>query len=103
LQRIVVLGDLLMASRPDDKSDRDIWRCRELKRSGAQIHAIASGYRSQFFALFDHGRGDLEILLAVVVTRASGYEAGIERGPDDERDVLLADGRKKKSSGPYRR
>jgi hypothetical protein len=35
LQRIVVLGDLLMASRPDDKSDRDIWRCRELKRSGA--------------------------------------------------------------------
>jgi hypothetical protein len=35
LQRIVVFGDLLMASRPDDKSDRDIWRCRELKRSGA--------------------------------------------------------------------
>jgi hypothetical protein len=27
LQRIVVLGDLLMASRADDKSDRDIWRC----------------------------------------------------------------------------
>jgi hypothetical protein len=35
LQRIVVLGDLLMASRPDDKSDRDIRRCRELKRGGA--------------------------------------------------------------------
>jgi hypothetical protein len=35
LQRIVVLGDLLRASRPDDKSDRDIWRCRELKRSGS--------------------------------------------------------------------
>jgi hypothetical protein len=35
LQRIVVLGDLLMASRPDDKSDRDIWRCRELKCGGA--------------------------------------------------------------------
>jgi hypothetical protein len=27
LQRIIVLGDLVMASRPDDKSDRDIWRC----------------------------------------------------------------------------
>jgi hypothetical protein len=35
LQRIVILGDLLMASRSDDKSDRDIWRCRELKRSCA--------------------------------------------------------------------
>jgi len=52
LQRIVVLGDLLMASRPDDKCDRDIWRCRELKRGGAQIHAIASGYRSEFFSRF---------------------------------------------------
>jgi hypothetical protein len=70
-----------MASRPDDNSDRDIWRCRELKRSGAQIHAIASGYGSEFFALFDHGRGDLEIFLAVVVTPATEYEAGIERGP----------------------
>jgi hypothetical protein len=27
LQRIIVLGDLVMASRPDDKGDRDIWRC----------------------------------------------------------------------------
>jgi hypothetical protein len=35
LQRIVVLGNLLMASRPDDEGDRDIWRCRELKCSGA--------------------------------------------------------------------
>jgi hypothetical protein len=35
LQRIVVLRHLLVASRPDDKSDRDIWRCRELKRSGS--------------------------------------------------------------------
>jgi hypothetical protein len=35
LQRIAVLGDLLMTARPNDKSDRDIWRCRDLKRSGA--------------------------------------------------------------------
>ena len=51
----------------------------------------AGEYGSEFFALFDHGRGDLEIFLAVVVTRATGYEAGIERGPDYERDVLLAE------------
>src|ERR1019366_1743867 len=30
------------------------------------------------------------LLLAIVVSRAAGYEAGIERGPNDERNILLA-------------
>src|SRR6266480_1325483 len=64
-------------------------RCRIHPSSGG------GGHRSEFFALFDRGRGDLEVFLAVVVTRASGYEARIQRGPDDERYILLADGGKK--------
>ena len=80
LQRIVVLGDLLMASRPDDEGDRDIRRCRELQRSRAEIHAIARGHSSKLFALFDRGRRDLEILLAVVVTRASSFWFGKNDG-----------------------
>src|ERR1700683_2462967 len=56
---------------------------------------MASGYHSELFALFDRGRGDLEILLAVVVPGAAGDETGIERGSDDERDVLLPHGREK--------
>ena len=79
MQRIVVVLNLPITSRSYDQSDRDIGRCRELKRRGTEIDTMASGYRSELFALFDGGRGDLEIVLAVVVTRASGYETGIER------------------------
>jgi hypothetical protein len=53
---------------------RDIRRCRELKRSGAEIDAIASGHGPELFALFERGRGDLEIFVAVVVARC------VERG-----------------------
>jgi hypothetical protein len=72
LQRIIVFGDLLMASRPDDEGNRDIRRCRELKRGRAKIHAITSGHLAKFFALFDRGRGDLEVFLPVIVARAPG-------------------------------
>jgi hypothetical protein len=64
LQRIIVLGDLLMASRPDYEGDRDIRRCRELKRGRAKIHAITSSHLAEFFALFDHCRGDQKFSLA---------------------------------------
>src|ERR1035437_10265749 len=94
LQGIVVLLNLPIASRSYDESDCDIGRCRELKRSGAQIDTIASGYCSQLFALFDHHRGYPKILLAMVVARAPRYEAGVERGSNDERNVFLAHGRK---------
>jgi len=91
LQRIVILGDLLVASCPNDEGNSDIRRGRELKGSSSEINAIASGNGPQLFALFDRCQGDIEVLLAVVVTRTPGYEACVERGPYDERNVLLAD------------
>src|ERR1700735_376530 len=56
---------------------------------------MASGYHPELFALFDRASGDFEILLAVVVPGAAGDETGIERGSDDERDVLPSHGREK--------
>jgi len=84
---------LLAASRAHDESDRDIGRRRELQSGGAQIDAVAGCYRSKLLPLFDHGRGNLEVLFAVVVTRATRDEPGIERRADDQRNILLAHGR----------
>ena len=88
LKRVIVLLDLLRASRAHHQSYRDVGRRRELKRGGAQIDAVPGGNRSELLPLFDRGSGDLEIFLAVVVARATGNEAGIQRGANDERDVL---------------
>src|ERR1700761_8392507 len=79
-----------MASRPDDQGNSDVWCGRELKRGSPEVHAVATGHDPKLVALFDRDRGYLEVLRAVVVTWAPGYEAGIERCPDDQRNVLPA-------------
>jgi hypothetical protein len=67
-----------------------------LKRSGAQIDTIASGYRSQLFALFDHHRGYPEILLAMRWRSSSRRQSSVGIAPGSDRtgagslDVVVA-------------
>ena len=81
--------DLRLGMRADNQHRGDVRRRRELKRSGSQIGAELRRHSAQSLSPLDVLAGNVPGRLAIVVSRAAGYEAGVQRRADHELYVVL--------------
>src|ERR1700751_4381457 len=65
--------------RADEPPRRNVRRRRDLKRSGPQIGAELRRHSAQLLSLLDVLAGNVPGRLALVVARAAGDEAGVQR------------------------
>src|SRR6476661_2606990 len=73
----------------DSRRRGDVRRGRELKRSGSQIGAELRRHRAQPLPLLDVLAGNVPRRLAIVVPRAAGDEAGVQRRADHKLYIAL--------------
>src|SRR6476646_4900733 len=75
--------------RADDQGRADVRGRRELKRSGSQISAELRRHSAQPLSLLDVLARNVPGRLAIVVARAAGDEASVQRRADHELHVAL--------------